>query len=102
MARNQETVTVTPENWTQLTLNDASKISFQIVSGLDADNGVYIRGTSDTTAPTETYGLQYRQYYGELARPLADLFIGLTSPTRVWAKAIKRPVVLLVSDDAEE
>ena len=101
MARNQENVHVA-RDWVEITGGDATVISFQIVSLEDREaDGVYIRVTENSTAPTEVYGLLYQPPYGELNRSVSDLAIGLSAPTRVWARAISNEVVVLqVSDDS--
>lgn len=82
MAQNQQTVFVTNAAYTQLTNADAASITFQVLSG-----AVYIRYTTDTTAPAATlYGALYRANEGALKQDIADLTY-LTNADRVWARA---------------
>jgi hypothetical protein len=78
------TVTVTASTWTQLTDADISSITFQNVGG----NFIYIKATTDTTAPTNFTGAyRYNPGQGERNVSLADLFPGLSGADRVWAWA---------------
>jgi hypothetical protein len=101
MARNQAAVHVPVGVWTELTGGDATKITWQIVSNEEKLNGVFIRTTDNSTAPTEDYGLHFGNWDDhEINRPLTDYRAGVTGAKRVWAKAIKEAVVVLVSDDS--
>jgi len=85
MARNQVTVPISDDGWTELTDGDATEVTFQVIVG-DA----FIR-FGDATAPDETPGeaAQGRLYYtheGEANQPMAALALAITA-TRVWAKA---------------
>ena len=80
MAQDQQTITCPDGTWTQLTNADVTSITFEVLSG-----SVYIRFTTDTTAPTEDHGLLYQKSQGELKRDLADLTY-LAAADRVWAK----------------
>jgi hypothetical protein len=100
MARNQATVNITTDSWTELTGGDATKVSFQIVTPEEKHAGVYIRTTDNATAPTANYGWVYLGYYGESNVLLTELNIGSAVPKRVWAKGIKSPCVMFVSDNS--
>jgi hypothetical protein len=101
MARNQEAVHVPTGVWTQLTGGDATKITWQIVSNEEKLNGVFLRVTDNATAPTELYGLHFATWDDhEINRTVADYRAGAGAPKRVWAKAIKEAVVVVVSDDS--
>jgi len=101
MARNQAAVHVPNNDWVELTGGDATKITWQIVSNEDKLNGVFIRTTDDTTKPTEQYGLHFSTWDDpEINRTVSDYRAGAGSPKRVWAKAIKEAVVVMVSDNS--
>jgi hypothetical protein len=101
MARNQEAVQVPVGVWTELTGGDATKITWQIVTNEEKLNGVFLRVTSNTVAPTEQYGLHFSTWDDpEINRTVTDYQAGFSGAKRVWAKAIKEAVVVLVSDDS--
>ena len=101
MARNQAAVHVPVGVWTELTGGDATKITWQIVSNEDKLNGVYVRVTDTGTAPTDQYGLHFATWDdAEINRALTDYRAGVAGSKRVWAKAIKEAVVVVVSDDS--
>ena len=98
MARNQALVPVATNTWTELTGGDATKITWQIVTPEEKLNGVFIRVTATATAPTGNFGLRfYNMEDPEINRTITDYAAG---GKRVWAKAIKNPVMVLVSDDS--
>ena len=79
MPRNT-TVAAPAATWTQLTDANVTSITFQNV----CDFNVWIKGTTNTTAPTDLTGaLRYPPGQGELNREMADLFPGLAAQ-RVW------------------
>ena len=101
MARNQAAVHVHTGTWTELTGGNATKITWQVVSNEEKLNGVYIRVTANGTAPTEDYGLHFGTWDDpEINRAITDYQAGVAGATRVWAKAIKEAVVVVVSDDS--
>jgi hypothetical protein len=79
MAQNQATVVCPVGVWTQLTNSSVSEATFQVQSST-----VYIRFTTDATAPTETSGLKYVEGEGELQKLMTDL-TSLSSASRIWA-----------------
>lgn len=81
MARN-DTVTCPAEQWTQLTANDATSVSFQNGSG----SGIQLQATAGAVAPTNLNGT-FRCIPGgtEFGLALADMFPGVTNPVRLWA-----------------
>jgi hypothetical protein len=91
MPQNQATVLCPPNQWTQLTNSDVTEITFQVQT-----SSVYIRFTSDTTTPTETRGLEYRDGEGELQKLMTDL-TSLSGADRVWARPVggRRAVVVV-------
>ena len=101
MAQNQAAVLVDKDDWYQLTNADATAISFQIVTDEEWRNGIFVRVTDDATKPTAEYGFRYG--------PKSDLTYNLTllslragagAPKRVWAKALRDAVVVIVSDNS--
>lgn len=101
MARNQAVVHVPTGIWTQLTGGDATKITWEIATAEEKLNGVYIRVTDNDTAPTEDYGLRFGTWTDpEINRTITDYRAGVAGAKRVWAKAIKEAVVVVVSDDS--
>jgi hypothetical protein len=101
MARNQVSVNVPTGAWTQLTGGDATKITWQIVSDEEKVNGVYIRVTDNGTAPTEAEGLRFSTWDDpEINRTIVDYRAGVAGSKRVWAKAVKEALTVVVSDDS--
>jgi len=101
MARNQQPVTVTKDDWVQLTGGNATKITWQIATNEEKTNGVYLRVTSNTTAPTEVYGLRFSAWDDpEINRTITDYQAGVAGANRVWVKAVKDSLVVVVSDDS--
>lgn len=94
MPRNQATVFCERDVWTELTNSDSSEITFQVQTSC-----IYVRFTSDTTAPTETRGLEYAEGEGELQKALVDL-TSLVGADRVWARPVggRRAVVVVDSN----
>ena len=80
MARNS-VVTVPSETITQLTANDCLAISFQGAGGT-----IRIAATSDASAPTDLaeFIYVYAPGTGEVNMVLAEMFLGITSPVRLW------------------
>ena len=79
MAQNQATVLCPVGVWTQLTNSNVTEATFQVQSST-----IFVRFTTDTTAPTQTRGLQYRETEGELQKLMTDL-TSLSGATRIWA-----------------
>ena len=92
MAQNQATVLCPPNVWTQLTNSDVTEASFQVQT-----SWVYIRFTADTTTPTETRGLEYREGEGELQKIIPDL-TSLTGAKRIWARPVGGRRAVMVVD----
>jgi hypothetical protein len=91
MAQNQVTVTCPAGVWTQLTNADATEATFQVQT-----SDIYIRFTTDTTTPTETRGLLYKEGEGEIQKLMTDL-TSLASADRMWAKPVggRRAIVVV-------
>jgi hypothetical protein len=101
MARNQVAVHVTKDAWVELTGGAATKISWSIVTTEEKTNGVYLRVTTNGTAPTQDYGLRFApNETPELNRTILDYQAGVAGATRVWVKAVKDSVLVVVSDDS--
>ena len=79
----QTTVTIQSDTWTELTAADASVVTLQ-------NQGPYVievLATSTSTAPEITErGLFYGPQQGEISLSLADVFLGTSSPVRLWAR----------------
>lgn len=83
MARNT-TITLTAGAWTQLTDADATNITFQNRGGTH----MFVAGATDATPPTDFNGsIRYNPGQGERNVAIADLFLGLTTPDRLYAYA---------------
>ena len=80
MARDQASVTLTDNTWTQITNADVTAITFQVLTG-----EAFIRFTTDETTPTEGQGIRYGEGEGELNRAISEL-VNLAGADRVWAK----------------
>lgn len=83
MAQDQQDITCPPDAWTQLTNADVTSITFQVRKG-----DVYIRATTDATAPTETFGILYKQGQGERNVAMSEL-VSLAGADRLWAKPLR-------------
>jgi hypothetical protein len=102
MARNQESVTCPPGEWTQLTNGDISEITFQVVTG-----SVKIRATVGATAPAasaEGYVYHARpgdeqSENGELRIDIADL-TATAGANRVYARPISGRKARVIVDHA--
>lgn len=94
MPQNQATVYCPPNQWTQLTNSDSTEITFQVQT-----SDVYIRFTTDTTTPTQTRGLLYKEGEGELQKSFTDL-TSLSGADRAWARPVggRRAVVVVDSN----
>ena len=80
MPRNTD-ITIPLATWTQITDANVTSITFQ-------NKGTFfviVKGTTDTTAPTDENGsIRYNPGQGERNVPLSDLFPGVAA-VRVWA-----------------
>ena len=80
MARTAD-VSLTQNDWTQLTADDATKITFQNLSGPQ----ILVKGAASATAPTDLGGAKrYEVGEGENGKALSDMFPGITA-VRVYA-----------------
>jgi hypothetical protein len=87
MAQNTSIVAGS-DDWTQLTNADVTEITFQLIRGAP----MYVQATSGATAPNAasvTVGIRYEAGQGESKRALADLFPGVASANRVWARSVE-------------
>jgi len=82
MARDQEAIICPPGVWTQLTNDDVTEITFQIITV-----PAYIRYTLDETTPTEDFGQYHSLGIGPLKVTMRTL-VSLTGAQRVWAMPI--------------
>lgn len=90
MARDQETIECPVGVWTQLTNDDVTAITFQVISG-----ACYIRYTTDETPPGGSVGMLYGTNQGEQNANLSDL-VNLSGAARVWARGAGVSAQLLV------
>ena len=97
MARNQEVVVCSPDGWTQLTNDDVSEITFQLLSG-----AAEVRATVGATPPAATDkgyfyrndGLEYHE--GELKVSI-DSFAAEDGANRLYARPVNgRPAKIIV------
>lgn len=97
MAAYEGIASVTAGTWTEITDSDVTaNISFQIHS---ASREVYVKPTTNTTAPTTRDGaFRYQQGQGELNLALADMCPGETTPVRMFAYS-DEPAKISVSHD---
>ena len=100
MARNQEVVVCEPNVWTQLTNDDVSEITFQVLSG-----AVEVRATVGATAPAATdRGYFYRNdgrsdHEGEL-RVGIDVFAEAAGANRMYARPVNGRSARVIVDHA--
>lgn len=88
-------ITLTENAWTQLTADDATKITFQNLSGPQ----ILVKGAASATAPTDLTGAKrYEMGEGENGKSLADMFPGITA-VRVYAWTGRAGVKVSVEHD---
>lgn len=94
MAATNTTVSVPANTWTQLTTADASAITFQNLSSYD----ILVTATTDATTPTaQSVVLRYGPGEGETNLTIANKWLGLTAPDRVWAYCSNQAASVFVS-----
>lgn len=94
MARDQQSIKLTEDTWTQLTNTDVTSITFQVLVG-----EAFLRYTTDATTPTEANGVRYQEGQGEMNISLSSL-TSLTGADRVWAKPASPKETLIYVDHA--
>ena len=94
MAQNQQTVKCEPDVWTQITNADVTSITFMPING-----AMMVRFTTDTTTPTESWGIVYQPGYGELQKAISSL-TNLSGADRVWCKPFIGRASLVYVDHA--
>jgi hypothetical protein len=97
----QNTTIVVPANtWTLLTDADVTTVTFQN----QGSNSVLIKATADETEPTDKTGaLQYHPGTGENNMTVADVFLGVDTPVRLWAFSSDTvPVMISHAGEVEE
>ncbi|MGI3169971.1 hypothetical protein ACRARG_12500 [Pseudooceanicola sp. C21-150M6] len=93
MPRNTN-VSVPTDEWTQLTANDVTEISFQNAGGY----AMLVNATVGATQPNdEVTGYVYAPGSGEVRISLADSFLGVSGANRVWARGISGTTSAMVS-----
>ena len=80
---------ITSSDWT-LIGDDVTNITFQNASSFP----IYINFNSSNTAPTETVGIVYAPFSGELKKAIADMTL-VSSPTHVFARAMSKPAIVI-------
>jgi hypothetical protein len=87
-------VPVDDTDWTQLTANDVSELSFQFQEG----HLLYVAATNGETKPAAAFtGYQYGFQEGEALMSLADFFPGVSGANRVWARTANGSASVMVS-----
>lgn len=84
MTARNATVTLPAGTWTRLTegSTDITVATIQIVGGI---NGVYVKATTDGTAPTTNDGAYfYEVKSGEKELTMSEMFPGLTGADVLW------------------
>lgn len=88
-------VALTQGAWTQLTADDATKITFQNLSGPQ----ILVKGAASASAPTDAGGAKrYEIGEGENGKSLADMFPGITA-VRVYAWTGGQGVIVSVEHE---
>lgn len=83
MAQNT-TIKIPAKTWTLLTDSDVTAVSFQNQSSVH----VMIAATTSATPPTDLTGaIRYNPGQGERNATVANLWLGLSSPDRLYAWA---------------
>lgn len=82
---NKDTWTLIANNVTFVTFQNASQFPF------------YVNFTANTTAPTDSYGLVYGPWQGELKKTTTDM-TDVSSPNYVWAKSISSNGSVIVEE----
>lgn len=83
MARNTN-LTIPSGQWTQLTADDASKVTFMNIGGAK----LYIAGTTSATEPNrDAAKLELDVGDGTIGSNLSDLFPGIAA-VRLWATPV--------------
>lgn len=76
------------DQFVELTAHDATSVTFQNIG----EAVVVIAATSNPSAPaSDTRGIRYAPGQGEVSRPIAQLFPGVTGAVRLWARAVSLP-----------
>lgn len=91
MAKNQETMTIGPGEWVEITNANITELSFQVLDGR-----VMIRATVGQVQPTEQWGWIYTDLMGQIG-PLAITALTQESgANRVWAKTTSVQAIIMV------
>lgn len=81
----QNTPLSVSNTWQLLTDDNVTHITFQVIGA----HPIYILGTNGTTQPSAAaVGVIYSHAQGERRAALADLFPGVPSANRVWARTV--------------
>ena len=92
MARNQDSLIIDYNEWEQLTNDDVTEITFQVLEG-----AVQIR-IEGSEPDAGDHGFAYVQGEGERGAALSDM--STSSASRVWAKGIAHPSSRVIVDHA--
>lgn len=83
---NKDTWTLIANNVTAVTFQNASQFPFYVNFSSAAN-----------TAPTDTYGLVYGPWQGEMKKDVVDM-TNVTTPNYVWAKSISSNSAVIVEE----
>ena len=83
-------IEINTNEWT-LIGDDVTEITFQNASSFP----IYINFNSSNTAPTDTVGIVYGPFSGELKKTIADMTL-ISSPTFVFARSMSKPSSVIV------
>ena len=84
MAANTTVSFTVADGWTEITVGDVTNITFQVTAG----GTVLIQATTGSAPSSDAASLTYKTGQGEANRALSDLFPGVASADRVFAKAV--------------
>ena len=81
MAARNDDVAAIKQDWVELTAGDVTNITFQN-KGSDQ---IIVLGTIGSVKPAASdKGIAYASGKGEVNTAIADLFLGIASPNRLW------------------
>lgn len=89
----QSTISCAADTWTELTTVDATHVSVRLNSGTD----LIVNASTGATPTGNDDGLLLKRGSPIINEPLADLFPGLQSPTRLFARPFTRDAQVFIS-----
>lgn len=88
---NQKQFPLTEADWTLVTDEDVTNLSFQVLKGV-----AEIRFTAGTDKPAyNEAGFRYAQGYGETNKAIADM-VSLSGANRAWMRSVDGTAVVIV------